>query len=78
MEEKESHRWLEMLRAALDSLPAEVESITVCDREGDFYELYAAAQNLGADFVIRVIHDRQSDTDEKRSRDCARRNRSGW
>jgi hypothetical protein len=65
IEEKESHRWLETLRASLDSLPAEVEPITVCDREGDFYELYAEAQNLGADFVIRVIHDRQSDTDEK-------------
>jgi hypothetical protein len=49
----------------LDSLPSEAEPITVCDREGDFHELYAEAQNLGADFVIRVIHDRKSDTDRK-------------
>jgi hypothetical protein len=65
LEEKESYRWLQTLRESLDSLPPEAEPITVCDREGDFYELYAQAQTLGADFVIRVIHDRQSDKDEK-------------
>jgi hypothetical protein len=65
IEEKESYRWLETMRESLVSLPPEAEPITVCDREGDFYELYAEAQSLGADFVIRVIHDRMSDTDEK-------------
>jgi hypothetical protein len=42
-----------------------VKAITVCDREGDFYELYAEARRLDADFVIRVIHDRKSETEEK-------------
>lgn len=65
IEEKESYRWIETLRESLKSLPPEAEPITVCDREGDFYELYAEAENLGANFVIRVIHDRKSDTDEK-------------
>jgi hypothetical protein len=63
--EKESYRWLETLRESLRTLPDEAEPITVCDREGDFYELYAEAQNLGADFVIRVIHDRKIEADEK-------------
>jgi hypothetical protein len=64
-EEKESCRWLETLRESLSMLPEDAEPITVCDREGDFYELCAEAQNLGADFVIRVIHNHKSDTDEK-------------
>jgi hypothetical protein len=65
LEEKERYRWLETLRKSLDSLPPEAEPITVYEREGDFYERYAQAQNPGADFVIRVIHDRKSNPDEK-------------
>jgi len=46
-------------------VPDGVHCITICDREGDFYELYAEASELETDFVIRVTHDRLSDTDEK-------------
>jgi hypothetical protein len=61
IEEKESDRWIETLRESMKRLPPEAEPITVCGREGVFYELYAAARTLEADFVIRVIHDRRSD-----------------
>jgi hypothetical protein len=65
IEEKESYRWLKMLDESTAYIPEEVHIITICDREGDFYELYAQAQELGEDFVIRVTHDRATDTDGK-------------
>lgn len=65
IEEKESYRWLESMKNATAVVPEGVHFITVCDREGDFYELYAEAKQLGEDFIIRVTHDRSMDTDEK-------------
>jgi len=46
-------------------IPDEVKIVTICDREGDFYELYAKAQELGEDFVIRVSHDRSTESNDK-------------
>lgn len=63
--EKESYRWLETMQNATAAVPDNVHFVTICDREGDFYELYAQANKLGEDFIIRVTHDRNSDTDEK-------------
>jgi hypothetical protein len=63
--EKESYRWLSMLDESTLYIPENIHVITICDREGDFYELYAKAQELGEDFVIRVTHDRVTETDEK-------------
>jgi hypothetical protein len=65
IEEKESYRWLETMRETTSVVPEGVQFIIICDREGDFYELYAEAKELATDFVIRVTHDRLSDTDEK-------------
>ena len=65
IEGKESFRWIETLRDATAVVPDGVHFVTICDREGDFYELYAEAEALGTDFVIRVIHDRASDTNER-------------
>ena len=65
IEEKESFRWIENIRESTAIVPDGVHCITICDREGDFYELYAEASELETDFVIRVTHDRLSDTDEK-------------
>ena len=39
IEEKESFRWIESLRETLESIPEDIELITVCDREGDIFEL---------------------------------------
>ena len=65
IEGKESYRWVETLRETTDIEPEGVHYITVCDREGDFYELYAEASELETDFVIRVTHDRNCDENEK-------------
>ena len=65
IEEKESYRWLEMLAESTKSIPDDVNIITICDREGDFYELYAKLKETGNDFIIRVVHDRISDTNGK-------------
>lgn len=67
IEEKESYRWLKMLEESTAELPDGVKAITICDREGDFYELYAQALGLGEDFIIRVSHDRntESESNEK-------------
>jgi hypothetical protein len=64
IEEKESYRWLETMRSTTAIVPDGVQYIVVCDREGDFYELYAEASELETDFVIRVTHDRICDTNE--------------
>jgi len=60
IEEKESYQWLETSRKALEMLPENVKGIILCDREGDFYELYAEMLTLKASFVVRVIHDRKT------------------
>ena len=65
IEEKESFRWIEMLRESIKEIPEEANVITICDREGDFYELYAEASTLETDFIIRVMHDRKNEDDEK-------------
>jgi len=65
IEEKESYRWIDTLRNTIEIIPDGVNFITICDREGDFYELYAEAIKSEEDFIIRVTHDRCSDTDEK-------------
>jgi hypothetical protein len=63
--EKESYRWLQMLEESTDHIPTDIHIVTICDREGDFYELYAKAQELGEDFIIRVSHDRTTESNEK-------------
>ena len=65
IEEKESFRWIKTIRESTNIIPDDVHFITICDREGDFYELYVEAQELEEDFIIRVTHDRCSDTNEK-------------
>jgi hypothetical protein len=65
IEEKESFRWVDTLRDATGTVPDGVRFVTVCDREGDMYELYAEALTLETDFIIRAVQDRCTDTDEK-------------
>lgn len=68
IEEKESFRWLETMRdcaKATEALP-EVERpylIHVFDREGDIHEVFEAAQEVGAGFVIRSAQDRRVEGD---------------
>jgi hypothetical protein len=65
IEEKESFRWLKTLDESTIFIPEDVHVVTICDREGDFYELYAQARDWNEDFVIRVMYDRETETNEK-------------
>jgi len=58
IEEKESYRWLETTRKTLERVPEGVESVVICDREGDFYELYAEMLSLKTLFVVRLSQNR--------------------
>ena len=65
IEDKESHRWIRMVRLAAAAMPHQVRAINICDREGDFFEHYAELAMLDMPFVVRVAHDRKSVDDEK-------------
>jgi len=58
IEEKESNRWLETLQTAAKNAPRQAKLVHIADREGDIYELYALAQRIGEEFIIRAVHDR--------------------
>ena len=58
LEEKESYRWVETFEKSTALLPEEVKVITVCDREGDMYELLDAIESKGRLFLIRVAQNR--------------------
>jgi hypothetical protein len=59
LEERESDRWLEGLTEA--SLWAEgcEQVVHVMDREADSFRVFEHARGLGADFVVRMRHDRR-------------------
>ena len=76
IEEKESFRWLETTREMLEYVPDEVEPIILCDREGDFYELYHEMMSVKSSFVVRLVRDRKTTNGEhsiqqlKRTKAC--------
>ena len=76
IEEKESFRWLETTREMLEYIPNEVEPIILCDREGDFYELYHEMMSVKSSFVVRLVRDRKTTDGEhsiqqlKRTKAC--------
>jgi len=65
IEEKESYRWLETTRNTLERVPDGVESVVMCDREGDFYELYAEMLSLETLFVVRLSQNRATQYGER-------------
>lgn len=42
----------------LKRVPEDIRVLTVCEREGDFYELFSEAAHLGADFLVRIVQNR--------------------
>ncbi|MDR2971488.1 MAG: IS4 family transposase [Bacteroidales bacterium] len=73
--EKESFRWLESLKNSIISLPDSVKTITICDREGDIYELLDFAGSIGQLFLIRMAQNRlttdnQHILDAIKNKDC--------
>jgi hypothetical protein len=74
IEEKESWRWLETLERSTADIPCGARVITVCDREGDMYELFAKAQDLKEPVLIRIIQNRMT-VENKRILDEIRKKR---
>lgn len=59
IEDKESFRWIEAMRAAKEAgASSPVRIVTICDREGDFYELFYEAEGLEIPILIRAEFDR--------------------
>ena len=52
IEDKESYRWLVALEHTLACLPEAVQAVTICDREGDIYELLALADQRQTGLLV--------------------------
>jgi hypothetical protein len=64
IEEKESYKWLKALEETVALTPSGVQVVTVCDREGDVYELFVQAQALETGLLVRAAQDRTLVDDE--------------
>ncbi len=58
IEEKESQRWLDNLKASTAQLNAPQRCVHIGDRESDIYELFCAAHDAGTHFLFRTCVDR--------------------
>lgn len=58
IEEKESYKWLENMRQATALLNFPAGCIHIADREGDIFEFFCTAQELGTKFLVRTCVDR--------------------
>jgi hypothetical protein len=68
LEEKESKRWLELVRGAAAGLTEVPVAIHVMDREADAFELLAAMTAEQHRFIVRLQFDRAVDTTVGRGR----------
>ena len=59
IDQKESYKWLVGLNQSVQRVPQQ-QVITVCDREGDIYELFATAQAQAAHFIVRAVRNRRT------------------
>lgn len=64
IEEKESYKWLHAFEQTLELTPADVDIVTVCDREADIYEMFTLAQEMDAKLLVRASADRSLADDE--------------
>ena len=60
IETKESYRWLEHQEASQKLIPETVEVITITDREGDIYELFAQPRRPKSELLIRAAQNRNT------------------
>ena len=59
IEEKESIRWLNALKQTNEvAAESQVQIVTLCDREGDFYELFEYSNRIKAPLLVRAATDR--------------------
>ena len=70
IEEKESFKWLQSFRAvaAIQARCPDTILVSVCDREGDIYELFAEAQAHpeGPKLLVRAAHNRPLQNEQNR------------
>ena len=60
IEEKESIRWLDSMRASASLFGDQNKRVvTVADREADIYDLFLLAEELGTHYLIRASHNRK-------------------
>ena len=59
IEEKESYRWIESLRAVHEAAPSETTVVTVADREADIFEVFAEARPGNGELLIRACRNRR-------------------
>jgi hypothetical protein len=60
IEGKESFRRLETLERSTVDIPEGTTVITVCDREGDRYGLFARARSLEEPVLVRIVRNRMT------------------
>jgi len=59
IEDKESIRWLNSLKKTQTAVSgSDIKIVTICDREGDFYEFLECADKIGASVLVRARGDR--------------------
>lgn len=56
IQEKESYRWLQAEAVTLARLPEAERVVTICDREGDIFDLFAHERRAGAELLVRSTH----------------------
>ncbi len=56
---KESKRWLTSLVKAELAIPSTTKVVTVTDREGDIYDLFALSREPNSELLIRAKHNRR-------------------
>jgi hypothetical protein len=59
IQEKESFRWIETLRAVHAVLPARTTVVHMADQEADIFELFVEPRPENAHLLIRVCHNRR-------------------
>lgn len=60
IQEKESIRWLDSMRASVSVFNGQNKKVvTVADREADIYDLFLLAEELKTYYLIRASHDRK-------------------
>jgi len=59
VQDKESYRWLEGLRAVHAQVPGDTVVLTVTDREGDMFEMFAEPRPPNSELLIRAGRNRR-------------------
>jgi hypothetical protein len=62
-QEKESHRWVETIRACEQILPLQVEAWVIGDRESDIFDVFALRRRPGLELVVRSAQNRRVRSD---------------